>query len=74
MDVVAHSILDALPVLTMALDLRDLCEETPILAVLFRDSCCRSSQEIWVPGGGRDRKGGGQCGSRYTDRPSQPLR
>lgn len=75
MDVATCSILAALPLslLTMALDLKDLCEEILILAVFFRDSCCRSSQEISVPSGGRDRKGVGQSGSRYMDRPSQPL-
>lgn len=75
MDIAAHSILAALAVnlLTMALDLKDLCEEILILTVLFRGSCCRSSQRISVPDGGRDRKGAGQCGSRYMDRPSQPL-
>lgn len=75
MDIAARSILAALAVnlLTMALDLKDLCEEILILAVLFRNSCCRASQGISVPGGGRDRKGAGQCGSHYMDRPSQPL-
>lgn len=75
MDVAARSILAAFPVnlITMALDLKDLCEEILILAVSFRDSCCRSSQGISVPGGGRDREGAGQCGSHYTDQPSQPC-